>query len=102
MTTQIEQLSCNDVADYLAPQLPEIRESDLPAVVFTAHIKWKQSHNGEPLLTDSRTYIENGHTRLVRMNDTRMKADPDFIPLEVLKFLDSFVKTVKHNAMEAV
>lgn len=101
MITHIEQLSCNDVADYLAPQLPEISESDLPALVFAVHIKWKQSHNGEPLLTDSRTYIENGHTRLIRMNDTRMKPDTDFISPEVLQFLDAFVKTVKHNSLKA-
>ncbi|MGP4993730.1 hypothetical protein [Glutamicibacter ardleyensis] len=97
MITQIEQLSCNDVADFLAVKLPEVRESDLPSIVFTAHIRWKQTHNGEPLLTDSRTYIENGHTRLIRMNDTRMKPDTDFMPQEVIEFLDSFVKLVKHQ-----
>lgn len=102
MINQIEQLSCNDVADFLAVKLPEVPENALPAIVFTAHIKWKQTHNGEPLLTDSRTYIENGHTRLIRMNDTRMKPDTDFLPVSVIEFLDAFVKLIKHNSMEGV
>lgn len=95
--TQIEQLPANDIADYLAPRLSRVSENDLPAIVFTAHIRWKQTHNGEPLLQDSRTYVENGHTRLLRMNDTRMKPDTDFMPKEVIEFLDAFVQLLKHQ-----
>lgn len=93
----IEQLPANDIADYLAPHLPTVSENDLPAIVFTAHIRWKQANNGEPLLQDSRTYVENGFTRLIRMNDTRMKPDTDFMPKEVIDFLDAFVKLLKHQ-----
>lgn len=93
----IEQLPANDIADYIHQNIPELTEQELPELVFTAHIHWKQRNHGEPLLIDAQSYMLNGHRCLLRMSDTRMKPDTDFMPTEVIDFLDSFIQLLKHQ-----